>query len=453
MLLFQKDQQSALSLSVVPSSSLRTSSPQFSPNYYHHLIDNRGLELSSTFSGVHSLEEGRELDKEDGVDEIHVCQWNDCGAQLGSLQQLVNHLEHVHTLVLQNYVCLWKGCNRNMKPFDARYKLITHLRCHTGERPYHCTYGECARKFSRLENLKLHMRTHTGEKPYLCHHAGCGKKFNNTSDRAKHMKTHITRKPYVCKHPGCNKAYTDPSSMRKHVKFSHKAKVNKEVLLTEHKSILDGNLNPVSSVMGTTCLSGAVKNTSSPSIPPLIPASAQGVEMNQPMYVMMSLLGDGQATLTNAVKPILPSSQLDQNTSSPPFITSTDQLKYSQANQTQKQTMVPMSPLPQTNAPQYMILQQPSSAVLPSPHGINTQLVNLVSNTGINQFVQPVLSTAVLQKQQPMNIVPNKVLTSHTSSTGILPYPQILLATQQVQPVILPVVPVTHYSLPNSTEQ
>lgn len=150
-----------------------------------------------------------------------ICQWGDCRTQFPKLSQLVMHLEHTHIASLQSFTCHWLGCTREMKPFDARYKLITHLRCHTGERPYQCNFGDCTRRFSRLENLKLHTRTHTGEKPYECSHEDCGKKFNNTSDRAKHMKTHITKKPYRCKHPGCQKSYTDPSSMRKHIKFSH----------------------------------------------------------------------------------------------------------------------------------------------------------------------------------------------------------------------------------------
>ena len=139
-----------------------------------------------------------------------------------NLSYLVAHLDRGHTATMVTYRCLWRDCQRDRKPFDARYKLITHLRCHTGEKPYKCDVKGCIRSFSRLENLKLHVRTHTGEKPYACHYENCNKRFNNTSDRAKHMKTHITRKPYACKIPGCTKSYTDPSSMRKHVKFAHR---------------------------------------------------------------------------------------------------------------------------------------------------------------------------------------------------------------------------------------
>lgn len=148
-----------------------------------------------------------------------VCRWNDCGNKYDSPEELSKHLDFQHDL--SDWICHWSPCSRNLKPFDARYKLIVHLRCHTGEKPYKCTVSGCLRKFSRIENMRLHVRTHTGEKPYVCGYEGCSKRFNNSSDRAKHIKTHVQTKPYKCKYPGCEKHYTDPSSMRKHFRSIH----------------------------------------------------------------------------------------------------------------------------------------------------------------------------------------------------------------------------------------
>ena len=179
---------------------------------------------------------------EDETEEQSICRWLtgdvECGLQFSSPSLLAKHIDQDHNLTQP--VCLWNNCQRRGKVFDARYKLVIHLRCHTGERPYRCSFKSCSRSFSRVENMKLHHRTHTGEKPYVCSSEGCNKRFNNTSDRAKHMKTHIEKKPYLCKFPGCTKRYTDPSSMRKHYRTMHRPG-NKALTKSTEQSCMSGN--------------------------------------------------------------------------------------------------------------------------------------------------------------------------------------------------------------------
>ena len=231
-----------------------------------------------------------------------VCCWENCNQEFPQLESLVGHLDRDHTLAMDKYVCQWKDCARSRKPFDARYKLITHLRCHTGEKPYRCEYPTCTRSFSRLENLKLHVRTHTGEKPYECHYEGCTKKFNNTSDRAKHMKTHITRKPYVCKYPGCGKSYTDPSSMRKHIKYTHKLKERQE----EHGGHDGTGLTNGSSQRGSRKRSASGSSTS-----PITPTT--------PRFLHPGIVINGQLLQALPSPPVLPLTSTSGGLNGPPI--------------------------------------------------------------------------------------------------------------------------------------
>ncbi|NWW42713.1 GLIS3 protein, partial [Pedionomus torquatus] len=171
---------------------------------------------------------GSLLDEDGEIDDFsgkHGCRWVDCGALYDQQEELVRHIEKIHIDQRkgEDFTCFWAGCPRRHKPFNARYKLLIHMRVHSGEKPNKCTFEGCKKAFSRLENLKIHLRSHTGEKPYLCQHPGCQKAFSNSSDRAKHQRTHLDTKPYACQIPGCAKRYTDPSSLRKHVK-AHSSK-------------------------------------------------------------------------------------------------------------------------------------------------------------------------------------------------------------------------------------
>ena len=92
-----------------------------------------------------------------------------CNKFFGSLHEIVTHItvEHVGGPEIANHTCFWENCPREGKPFKAKYKLVNHIRVHTGEKPFPCPFPGCGKVFARSENLKIHKRTHTGKPPSL----------------------------------------------------------------------------------------------------------------------------------------------------------------------------------------------------------------------------------------------------------------------------------------------
>lgn len=82
-------------------------------------------------------------------------------------------------------------------------------------RAYICTQRGCRRVFTRSHNLKSHMRTHSGERPYSC--SVCERTFTRKHDRDSHATTHVGGPRFLC---ACNKSFSRKSDLGRHTRNS-----------------------------------------------------------------------------------------------------------------------------------------------------------------------------------------------------------------------------------------
>uniref|UniRef100_A0A8C5PAB5 Zinc finger protein 407 n=1 Tax=Leptobrachium leishanense TaxID=445787 RepID=A0A8C5PAB5_9ANUR len=104
------------------------------------------------------------------------------------------------------------SCTLCDRSFRERWALNNHMKLHTGEKPFKCTWPTCHYSFLTASAMKDHYRTHTGEKSFLCDL--CGFAGGTRHALTKHRRQHTGEKPFKCDE--CEFASTTQSHLTRH---------------------------------------------------------------------------------------------------------------------------------------------------------------------------------------------------------------------------------------------
>ena len=108
-----------------------------------------------------------------------------------------------------------KSCGDCGKMFASTSNLARHRQIHA-EKGRHCNV--CNKFYTSMPALAMHMQTHY--RNYKCQH--CDKTFSRSWLLTNHVRIHTGEKPYPCTFDNCSKRFSDKSNLRAHLKVHNK---------------------------------------------------------------------------------------------------------------------------------------------------------------------------------------------------------------------------------------